>query len=272
VTSGNRYALRNPTRSCILDERPLPRRTRFRALVPRFRLRTLLLAVLVVAVLIRVGLWGWPRYVLYRQGREYAELQATKQAFVESLRMRRSSNLPSASLDDSRPVPDGFIILVRRGDTFGCFIPRNQGAKGESLEYDWYYRSDGKGSLNPDDPNVHSGHAFAGPYVLGAGLVRVTFGPFDMELSGSDPGWGYVYYQHRNSAKKSDGTRDYETLSDDHLRFCSTDAKSVVLVDARDARWIYRAYNGDEGVPGNVDISPQHEAIEQRDQKTVNEY
>jgi hypothetical protein len=250
---------------------------RYRTHIPRYRLRTLLLAVLVVAVLIRVGQWAWPKYVLYRQGREYAELQATKQPFIELQReqlerdRRETPQVVTLAVDYIRPIPDDFAVLVRRGNTFGCFIPRKQGQQGLSVEYDWYYRTDGMGRFAADDPNVHTGGSSTGPGWIGLDTRTIKFGPFELEWNGGT-GWGYVYYHSRTFKESKSGVREQLPLQAEHLRICTTDVKSVELLDARDAKWIYRAYNGDEGVPGNVDISPQHEAIEQRDQKTVNEY
>jgi hypothetical protein len=82
-------------------------------------------------------------------------------------------SLQSFVIDEGPGVPDDFAILVRQANTFGCFIPRNQ--KGESVEYDWYYRTDGLGRFDTSDPKVQSGHGFAGPYVSGSGQsVMIT--------------------------------------------------------------------------------------------------
>src|SRR5262245_20395213 len=107
-----------------------PRRPRFRLRAPRFSLRALLVAVLLIAVAIPVGQCAWRRYVIYRDAQRYAALRAA--------RTWNTGGSGSSAIDDSRGVPDDYIILVRTGNTFGCFIPRKQNQRGESTEYDWY--------------------------------------------------------------------------------------------------------------------------------------
>jgi hypothetical protein len=177
--------------------------------------------------------------------------------------MAREPGIVSMAVDDMRPIPDDFVILVRRGNIFGCFIPRNQGKKGESLEYDWYFRTDGLGRFSPDDPQVQSGHSFAGPYPQ-VSPVRIKFGPFEIDWSGT-MNWGYLYYNSpifkvQKVTEWSDETpilvREMQQIKSDHLRICTTNVKSIKLLDARDARWIYIALPGEEGVPGNIDLGP----------------
>jgi hypothetical protein len=216
-------------------------------IAPRFGLRALLGAVVVVAVLVQLGKVYWPSVVRFVEARQYARLQAGEEAFVIKQRKQQEKDGSfSASIDKGRPVPDNFVILVRRGDVFGCFIPRKQGQKGESLEYDWYFRTDGQGRFAKGDLNVQSGHAFAGPYVSGGGLVRVKFGPFDFEWSGHGTGWGYLYY---------DEGAVNQSVAADHQRVCATNVKTVEYLDAREAQWLYKAYVEDAGVPGNKDCN-----------------
>lgn len=215
-----------------MEETPT-RASRIGSLVPRFGLRALLLAVVLVAVFVQLGQLGWRQFVRYQEAHEYATKQATK---------KWSGSDASLAIDDSRGVPDDFVILVRRGNEFGCFIPRNQYKKGESLEYDWYYRTDGLGRFDPDDPKVRSGHSFAGPYVQGSGGVVIKFGRFEIPWSGNGPGWGFVYFDYNPPDRKSP----------DILRICATDVKSLDYLDARQKKWIYKAFPGDEGISGNT--------------------
>jgi hypothetical protein len=217
-------------------------RSRFRIPVPRFSLRGLMIGAAVIAVLVEVGHLAWPRLLRYREGRQYASLQSTKQWQMST---------GSFAIDDGRGIPDGFVILVRRGNTFGCFIPRNQNKKGESVEYDWYFRTDGRGRFDPEDPQVNSGHSFAGPYVPGIGhSVVIEFGPFSIPWSGHAPGWGYVYYDYNPDPP--------DRTAPDVLRISSTDIKSLDLINARDRRWIYKSHRTDVGLRGNEDATPMN--------------
>ncbi|WP_425395752.1 hypothetical protein [Aeoliella sp.] len=212
----------------------------------RFRLRTLLVCVAVIAVLIPVSQYSWRRYVTYRDARDYAALQATKEDFVEQQRkMQAEQESVSFGIDDSRPIPDGFVVLVRKGDVFGCFVPLEQGVKGESLKYKWYYRTDGSGVLDPSSSAVETGESFVGPYQTGGESLKVAFGPFSMGWSGHEQGWGYLYY-------------DPQSLDEDRttptVAICATDQRVVDYLDARDSRWIYKHHPDDAGVAGNVDL------------------
>jgi hypothetical protein len=202
----------------------------------RYRLRTLLIGVALAAVLVHVGQLGWHRYIRYREARQYASLQSAKKWPI--------AELSSFVIDEGRGVPDDFVILVRSGDTFGCFIPRNQFKKGESVEYEWYYRTDGLGRFSANDPQVQSGRGFAGPYVPGSGQsLTITFGPFSIPWSGNDPGWGFVYFDYNPVPP--------DRSAPDVLRICSTDNKSLNLIDARDPRWLYKSHRQDAGLAGD---------------------
>ena len=216
------------------------RRWRFRARVPRYSLRVLLVCVALTAVLVQLGQLGWHRALLYREARQYSTLQAAKKWPIASLQ--------SFVIDEGRGVPDDFVILVRQANTFGCFVPRNQVKKGESVEYDWYYRTDGLGRFDTSDPQVQSGHGFAGPYVSGSGQsVMITFGPFTIPWSGSDRGWGFIYYDYNPDPP--------DRSAPDVLRICSTDLKSLNLISARDGRWTYKSHSKDPGLPGNQHVN-----------------
>jgi len=207
----------------------------------RFSLRGLLIAVAVAAVAVQLGQIGWRRYVLYGETRQYARLQASKKWPVASLQ--------SFVIDKGRGVPDDYVVLVRSGNTFGCFIPRNQNKKGESTEYDWYYRTDGLGKFSADDPKVQSGHSFTGLYQPEVESLLINFGPFEIPWSGGGAGWGFVYYDYNPDPPDRSGA--------DVLRICSTDMKTLTYLDARDPRWVYKSHRQDVGLPGDKDaITP----------------
>jgi len=234
-------------------EAPTPR-SRFRLPAPRFSLRALFLAVLLVGVAIPLGQWAWRRYVLYRDARQYAAMQSAKNwGQYRSLAADSSDGSDSHSVDGGRGIPDDYVILVRRGLTFGCFIPRKQFTAGESALFDWYYREDGGGTFDTSDPNVKSGHGFSGAYVPGSGQSPVVkFGPFAIEWSGNGPGWGLLY-------PEESGDRDEETGNKgraDALRIGTTDVKDLRLIDARDPRWIYKSARTDPGLAGDQDAGP----------------
>jgi hypothetical protein len=208
----------------------------FRVPMPRYSVRTLLIGVTLAAVLIHLGQLGWHRFIRYAEARQYSSLHAAKKWPIASL--------DSFVIDNGRGVPDDYVILVRRADTFGCFVPRNQFQKGESVEYEWYYRTDGLGRFSANDPQLQSGRGFAGPYVPGSGQsLTITFGPFSIPWSGNGPGWGFVYFDYNPVPR--------DRSAPDVLRICSTDVKSLNLIDARDARWLYKSHRDDHGLHGD---------------------
>lgn len=215
--------------SILIDE---PRR---RMISPRFGLRALFILVAVLAVLLSIAPSAWNRFVRYRETRQYASLQSTMQWPIASLE--------SFVIDEGRGVPDDFAILVRQGNTFGLFIPRNQFKNGEAADCDWYYRTDGLGRFSTDDPHVKSGRSSTGLYVSGGGSLEIKFGPFTIPWSGNGPGWGYVYFDYNPDPP--------DRSAPDVLRICSTDIKSVRLIDARDAKWIYKSHRHDDGIRGD---------------------
>lgn len=236
-------------------ESPMPR-TWFRLPAPRFSLRALFGVVLLIGVAIPLGQWAWRRCVLYRDARQYAALQSAKNwGHYRSLAADSSDGSDSHSVDGGRGIPDDYVILVRRGQTFGCFIPRQQFKAGESARFDWYYREDGGGKLDPSDSNVKSGRGFSGAYVPGSGQSPIVkFGPFAIEWSGNGPGWGFLY--HQEPGGQESGSRGQEPVSAgraDVLRICTTDVKDVRLIDARDPRWFYKSTANDPGLAGDKD-------------------
>lgn len=57
----------------------------------------------------------------------------------------------------SGPVPDGVIVLLRKGDAYGAIIPVSQTINPEQIKYEWYYRTDGKSHLGDSVPSVKQG-------------------------------------------------------------------------------------------------------------------
>ena len=210
-------------------------RSNNRLFTARFSLRALLVAVAVAAGLLHFGRIGWRRYVVREETRQYSDLQATKKW--------PEASLQSFVIDEGRGVPDDFVVLVRSGNTFGCFVPRNQGKKGESAEYDWYYRTDGIGQFNSKDPNVKSGHSFTGMYQPSGESLKIKFGPFEIPWSGNETGWGFVYFDYNPDPPDRSGP--------DVLRICATNMKTLAYVDACDPRWVYKSHRQDVGLRGD---------------------
>ena len=103
---------------------------------PRFSLRTLMILVVVVAIAIPATREVWRRFVLSRDVADHSAMMATKADIIADQVARSSSK--SFAIDQGRPIPDDFVVLVRKGNVFGCFVPRKQHRTTESLEYDWY--------------------------------------------------------------------------------------------------------------------------------------
>jgi len=92
----------------------------------------------------------------------------------------------------------------------------------EKMEYDWWYRDDGKAVFDMDHPSVSAGHE---------GGSRVRFGPFDVDWSAHTSGSGWLYYSNFPGARA--GPED--------PYMCVTGLHSLEGVDAADAKWIYGA-------------------------------
>src|ERR1039457_4140359 len=68
-------------------------------------------------------------------------------------------------------IPNGKVVLVRLGDSYGAFILTNQFLNPERMEFTWYLRTDGKSVFNEQDPAVTKG--------TGSGS-KIRFGPFNL--------------------------------------------------------------------------------------------
>ena len=130
------------------------------------------------------------------------------------------ADFPLRSSDETRsagPIPDSIIILVRKDESVGAFIPTSQTIVPEQVTYEWLYRTDGKHGLSARDPAVKSGRATA---------TSITFGPFSIEWSGSDKGWGWVYYDD----------------ADDPQQLCVTGRQSFIGLNPDDEKWDFRPH------------------------------
>ena len=138
---------------------------------------------------------------------------------------------------DSVLVPNGVVVLVRKGDTYGAFILRRQtlpiihsekNVQMESVEYQWCYRSDGNSILDPDCESTKSGR--------GSGR-KIEFGPFGIKWSIANKGLGYLYYGNIPYGLLRDGN----VLLFEPKSICVTSEKEMKGIDASDKKWIYRA-------------------------------
>jgi hypothetical protein len=160
---------------------------------------------------------------LYRHGPSHFPVSATGRSGVE------------------QPVYDGQVVLLRKGDAFGAFVPLKQsGHGGGTIEFEWYYRTDASGELDEGSPAVHSGRG-----IVSGSSPDAVFGPFTLQWSYSTAGWGWLYYDR--------GSR--ETVQPDDLRICLTERRSLWGLDAASAHWTYKASRTDSGIAGDFQIA-----------------
>jgi hypothetical protein len=126
------------------------------------------------------------------------------------------------------PVSDGEIVLVKQGATYGAFTLRNQRADPkETVEYDWYYRTDGKGTFrSAESGTFHSGKGEGSP---------IEFGPLSLRWSGYRPGMGFIYYSLPSGPP----------AGPDDLWICVTGEIDIEAIDASDSRWVFTASPSD---------------------------
>lgn len=138
-------------------------------------------------------------------------------------------------------VPDGRVVLVKKGAVFGALILRNQCMTDqEKGEYEWYYRTDGKGTFSRKERNSfrHGFGKVSGRDAPGPHNESITFGPFVVGWSGHMEGAGWLYY----------GRFPNEKIADDDVRICITSETSVEKVNATDSKWIYKGSPSDPGI------------------------
>jgi len=136
------------------------------------------------------------------------------------------------------PVSDGVVVLAKRGKSYGALIPRKQRLLPDSLEYEWYYRSDGKGTFRLQERgSFRQGVGRGIPDRSKPGLA-IRFGPFFIGWSGHTDGEGFLYYDRCAG----------ERVSPDDLRLCVTKETDIQRIDATDPKWLYKASPVDPGV------------------------
>ena len=134
-----------------------------------------------------------------------------------------------------QPISNGTVILVRKDKAFGAFIPTEQttnpSPKGK-VAYQWWYRTDGDGNLDPTDSNVHQGTGFgrSAENMRNPGGVCVGFGPFEIGWSAHSDGHGWIYF---------DGPPG-EPIPSDGVRICVTTLKTVDGINAADSQWRFK--------------------------------
>ena len=120
------------------------------------------------------------------------------------------------------PVPDGNVVLVRKGGKYGAFVLYKQKTEPERAEYEWWYQSDGSGNLDKSLRTVSTGRGET---------PKIKFFDFEISWSANTDGKGWIYYKHfpGDEARKDD------------LHFCVTNLKSVEGINASDSIWKYKA-------------------------------
>lgn len=132
------------------------------------------------------------------------------------------------------PIPDGNIILVKDGNTYGAFILKNQRMDPETTDFTWYLRSDGKGSLDPADKAVSSGS-------VSKTKQLIEFGSFQVEWSVSTNGSGYIYYPNVSGGIGVSGLRNRPWL------LCVTPETDITKIDATDPKWVFKGSSNERG-------------------------
>jgi hypothetical protein len=200
----------------------------------RFGMRALLLAVLVIAVCI----------------------QGTRTG-LDHLHESKRRDLTKLGSGHAFLIHEDEVLLLRQGNAFGAFIPRVQNRRGEVVEYNWYYRTDGKGTLDPSDPAVQHGNAVGTRPTTG---INVKFGPFTLQWSGCDKGWGWIYYH-------PSGASDPNVKPTRH--FCLAGDANLDDIDAASPRHIYLSAAPESKLP-SANGGPQP-AVPVRVQLTLHE-
>ncbi len=140
------------------------------------------------------------------------------------------------------PVPDGRVILVKKGNTLGALILRDQtvAGTGDSVRYNYYYRSDGKGAFSASEASryKHGTGVVSKPESPPVRWLLIRFGPFAVRWSPHMTGSGWISYDHIRGERVAPGD----------LRISVTSETDINRVDAADSRWIYKGSPSDPGV------------------------
>ena len=133
------------------------------------------------------------------------------------------------------PVPDGHVVLVKRGPEHGAFILSHQTAQPETTDYQWYYRADGQGGFSTSDPAVLSGHV--------TNATKIAFQSFSIGWSINGDGKGWVYFSKLPTQMGRNA--DYE--------MCITTATNLAGLNPADRKWHYQT-------KGSIRLKPLLEA------------
>ena len=170
----------------------------------RFRLRTLFLLMVVPVGVIQLFLWR-----------------------NEVIRARKMEELNGMGSGAAFLVEDGDLVLFRKRGTFGALVVTAQGMKPEKMDFEWYYREDGDGNLAIPNPGVFHGQGTA---EMPTSAANIRFGPFELQWSGGDDGFGWVYFPRSESA-------------DSATEVCHVGRKRLDRIDAADPRWVFQTHN-----------------------------
>jgi hypothetical protein len=130
------------------------------------------------------------------------------------------------TLSSAHPVSlrDGTVVLVRDGSGYGAFVLRNQWpASGETVDYEWFFRTSRSGSFNTNDAGVTHG--------VVTNATRITFASFNVSWSGSTKGFGWLYYprdQHGSGPRRT-------------WELCVTIETNPAAIWPDDPKWRYRS-------------------------------
>jgi hypothetical protein len=154
-------------------------------------------AMVVVALLAAVGLLvvvgaGFAAWTLSkrRDAMEQTRRDAGEQIDVP---VRTPASFAELQRDPRAPtVPDGITVLVTDvgGTAYGALVFDRQSMTPESGTFRWWFRRSGKGTFDPQDPEVTTGSAET---VGSGGSIQARFGSFRIPWSGGGEGTGYVY-------------------------------------------------------------------------------
>ncbi|KAB8141194.1 hypothetical protein F8S13_20560 [Chloroflexia bacterium SDU3-3] len=148
-------------------------------------------------------------------------------AFAAATLVGCSPIVQNVSQGTPKPLPDGTVLLLRQGTTYGAIVLDRQQEIPEQVSFTWYYRNDGGSILDPNDPKVTTGQALS----RGPSIPEMRFGTFVVPWSIAATGLGYVYYDRLTSAP----------AQPNQLEIAITDLSAVVAVDAANAQWHYRS-------------------------------
>jgi len=95
----------------------------------------------------------------------------------------------------------------------------------DRLDYEWFYRTDGKGTFGKKEPNSFQAGKSSGD--------AIEFGPFRVSWSCK----GFLYYSRFPGAKVQPGD----------LKICVTNETDIEKIDAADKKWKYKGSPIDPG-------------------------